>query len=92
MVLTGKQLFLSSRVVTENVIITNGGVLVDENGVIEKIVTKKQADDIKKANDGKIKVRKTLSEFVPAGLRYLFFTSWQQMYIFFFLLLLLKVF
>lgn len=59
MVLTERQLFLSSRVVADSVIIPNGGVLVDENGLIEKIVTKKQADDIIKKADGKIKVRKT---------------------------------
>lgn len=55
MVLPSRQLFLSSRVVTDSVIFTNIGVLVDENGVIEKIVTKQQADEIIE-NDKTIKV------------------------------------
>ncbi|XP_075969521.1 allantoinase-like [Anticarsia gemmatalis] len=55
MALTGRQLFLSSRLVTDTGV-TNGGVLVNEKGTIEKILTKEEADEIVKDNDGKIKV------------------------------------
>lgn len=55
MALSERQLFLSKRLVTESGV-TDGGVLVDERGTIEKIVTREEADKIVTANDGKIKV------------------------------------
>ncbi|XP_063620311.1 allantoinase-like [Cydia splendana] len=55
MVLPSRQLFLSQRLVTEDGV-SDGGVLVDENGVIEKIVTRAQADKLVQEIDGKIKV------------------------------------
>lgn len=50
-----KQLFLSNRVVTEAEIY-DGGVLVDENGKIEKLLKRKEADYLIAENKGKIKV------------------------------------
>lgn len=50
-----KQLFLSKRVVTESEIF-DGGVLVDENGKIEKLIKRKESDCFIAENKGKIKV------------------------------------
>ncbi|XP_049867144.1 allantoinase isoform X2 [Pectinophora gossypiella] len=50
-----RQLFLSRRVVTEEEII-DGGVLVDENGVIEKVLKRDEARKLAAEGDGKIKV------------------------------------
>ncbi|CAH0748169.1 unnamed protein product [Diatraea saccharalis] len=55
MALEGHQLFLSKRIVTEDEII-DGGVLVNEKGVIEKILNRKEADKLLAEEDGKIKV------------------------------------
>ncbi|XP_063359510.1 allantoinase-like [Cydia amplana] len=55
MVLPSRQLFLSRRLVTGDGV-SDGGVLVDENGVIEEIVTRAQADKLVQESDGKIKV------------------------------------
>lgn len=55
MALEGQQLFLSKRIVAENKIL-DGGILVNEAGVIEKLVTRSEADKIIADNDGKIKV------------------------------------
>lgn len=50
-----KQLFLSKRVVTEAEIF-DGGVLVDENGKIEKLLKRKECDCFIAENKGNIKV------------------------------------
>lgn len=50
-----RQLFLSRRVVTEAGV-SNGGVLVDEDGIIEELLTREQADQLIADSDGKIKV------------------------------------
>ncbi|KAI5633064.1 amidohydrolase family domain-containing protein [Phthorimaea operculella] len=50
-----KQLFLSKRVVTEDDIF-DGGVLVDENGKIEKILLRNDADKVVNESKGTIKV------------------------------------
>ncbi|RVE43443.1 hypothetical protein evm_011894 [Chilo suppressalis] len=55
MALECRQLFLSKRIVTEDEII-NGGVLVDGKGVIEKILSREEADKLLAEEDGKIKV------------------------------------
>ena len=55
MALSQRHLFLSKRLVTDSGI-TDGGVLVDERGTIEQIVTREQADKIVAESDGKIKV------------------------------------
>lgn len=55
MALSERHLFLSKRLVTDSGI-TDGGVLVDEFGTIEQIVTREEADKIVAASDGKIKV------------------------------------
>lgn len=54
MVLT-KQLFLSKRLVTENAIF-DGGILVNENGVIESVLTREQANGLIAESKGKIAV------------------------------------
>lgn len=56
MALKGQQLFLSKRIVTENKIL-DGGILVNENGKIDKLLTRNEADTIVAESDGKIKVR-----------------------------------
>ncbi|KAJ8722755.1 hypothetical protein PYW07_003935 [Mythimna separata] len=55
MALSERQLFLSKRLVSDSGII-DGGVLVDERGTIEQIVTREEANKIVADNDGKIKV------------------------------------
>ncbi|XP_045484936.1 allantoinase [Pieris rapae] len=50
-----KQLFLSRRVVTESAEF-DGGVLVDENGVIESILTRKSVDALLQSGERTIKV------------------------------------
>ncbi|KOB77746.1 Allantoinase [Operophtera brumata] len=50
-----KQLFLSKRLVTEDGI-SDGGVLVNENGVIEKLLTTEQANELISDSSGKITV------------------------------------
>ncbi|XP_028160838.1 uncharacterized protein LOC114353174 [Ostrinia furnacalis] len=55
MALEGQQLFLSKRIVAEKDIL-DGGILVNESGIIEKIVNRTEADKIIADNDGKIKV------------------------------------
>lgn len=50
-----KQLFLSQRVVSEAEIY-DGGVLVDENGKIEKLLKRKESDCFIAENKGNIKV------------------------------------
>ncbi|KAJ0180482.1 hypothetical protein K1T71_003886 [Dendrolimus kikuchii] len=55
MVLPSKQLFLSKRVVTEHEVF-DGGVLVDENGVIVKLMKREDIDGLVKENIGDIKV------------------------------------
>lgn len=54
MVIT-KQLFLSKRLVTENDI-TDGGVLVDEHGIIENLLTREQANQLLAESNDKITV------------------------------------
>lgn len=51
----GKQLFLSRRVVTEHGEF-EGGVLVDEQGVIESVLTRPFVDSILATSGTKIKV------------------------------------
>ncbi|XP_026742750.1 uncharacterized protein LOC113504579 [Trichoplusia ni] len=55
MALSDRHLFLSRRLVTDNGV-TDGGVLVNERGTIEQLVTREQADKIIAESDGKIKV------------------------------------
>uniref|UniRef100_A0A2A4K6D3 allantoinase n=1 Tax=Heliothis virescens TaxID=7102 RepID=A0A2A4K6D3_HELVI len=55
MALAERHLFLSKRLVTDSGV-ADGGVLVDERGTIEQIVTREQADKIVADSDGKIKV------------------------------------
>ncbi|KAL4703018.1 hypothetical protein ACJJTC_010004 [Scirpophaga incertulas] len=55
MTLEGRQLFLSKKVVTESEIL-DGGVLVNEDGVIEKIVVRGDIKKLLAENEGKIKV------------------------------------
>lgn len=50
-----KQLFLSKRVVTEAEIF-DGGVLVDENGKIEKLLKRNESDCFIAENKGNIEV------------------------------------
>lgn len=50
-----KQLFLSKRVVTEAEIF-DGGVLVDDDGKIEKLLKRKESDVFIAENKGNIKV------------------------------------
>lgn len=50
-----KQLFLSKRIVTDSDIF-DGGILVDENGKIEKLLKRKESDCFIAENKGKIKV------------------------------------
>lgn len=63
MALPDRHLFLSKRLVTDSGVAA-GGVLVDEHGIIEQIVTKRQADKIKAESDGKIKVILNLNYFI----------------------------
>lgn len=51
-----KQLFLSKRLVTEDCI-SEGGVLVNENGIIEKLLTREQAIELISDCKGKITVK-----------------------------------
>lgn len=51
-----KQLFLSKRLVTQDSI-SDGGVLVNENGIIEKLLTRQQADKLISDSNGKITVK-----------------------------------
>lgn len=51
-----KQLFLSKRLVTEDSI-SEGGVLVNENGIIEKLLTREQAIELISDCKGKITVK-----------------------------------
>lgn len=51
-----KQLFLSKSLVTENSIF-DGGVLVNENGVIDKVLTREQANELISGSSGKITVK-----------------------------------
>lgn len=50
-----KQLFLSKRVITESETF-DGGVLVNENGKIEKLLKRKECDCYIAENKGNIKV------------------------------------
>lgn len=61
MALSERHLFLSKRLVTDNGV-TDGGVLVNERGTIEQLVTREQADKIIAESDGKIKVITTFNE------------------------------
>lgn len=55
-----KQLFLSKQLVTEDRIF-DGGVLVDENGVIEKVLTRDQSDQLISDSKEKITVKMCLN-------------------------------
>ncbi|XP_073944063.1 allantoinase-like [Choristoneura fumiferana] len=50
-----RQLFLSRRVVTEAGV-SDGAVLVDEDGIIEELLTREEANQLIANSDGKIKV------------------------------------
>lgn len=50
-----RQLFLSKRLVTENDVF-DGAVLVNENGIIEKVINRGCANEIIKESAGTIKV------------------------------------
>ncbi|CAK1581971.1 unnamed protein product [Parnassius mnemosyne] len=52
---TGRQLFLSKRIVTETGV-TDGGVLVNENGLIEKLLSRQQAEQLIKESNGDVTV------------------------------------
>lgn len=57
--LPSKQLFLSKRIVTEDTVF-DGGILVDENGIIAKLLNRKEITAIIEAHDGKLKVSVTV--------------------------------
>lgn len=48
--MAAKKLFLSKRLVTENEIL-DGGILVNENGVIESILSREEAEKLVKDDE-----------------------------------------